>query len=156
MPRLHVLPTNTAAGCALLQCRTVGQIPQKCKETLNLMWLSLICFILVLFICWNLFWTSESNVWLKPKMFLFCFPKILTQAFLHDSHTFDSEVSLRSWLRWPTVGRVGRPASRLLNLAADYGKHETSKFHRLFSREECWLIRGIRTTCFSCSDATKD
>ena len=25
-------------------------------------------------------------MWLKPKMFLFCFTKILNQAFLHDSH----------------------------------------------------------------------
>ena len=37
--------------------RTVDQIPQKCKETSNLIWLSLIWFILVLFVCWNLFCT---------------------------------------------------------------------------------------------------
>ena len=30
---------------------TVGQIPPKCKETSNLMWLPLIWFILVLFVC---------------------------------------------------------------------------------------------------------
>ena len=40
--------------------RTVGQIPPKCKETSNLMWLSLIWFILVLFVCWNLFWTIAN------------------------------------------------------------------------------------------------
>ena len=40
--------------------QTVGQIPQKCKETSNLMWLSLIWFILVLFVCWNLFWTIAN------------------------------------------------------------------------------------------------
>ena len=39
---------------------TVGQIPKKCKETLNLMWLSLIWFILVLFVCWNLFCTIAN------------------------------------------------------------------------------------------------
>ena len=40
--------------------RTVGQIPQKCKETSNLMWLSLIWFISVLFVCWNLFCTIAN------------------------------------------------------------------------------------------------
>ena len=39
---------------------TVGQIPKKCKETSNLMWLSLIWFILVLFVCWNLFCTIAN------------------------------------------------------------------------------------------------
>jgi hypothetical protein len=39
---------------------TVGQIPKKCKETSNLMWLSLIWFILVLFVCWNLFCTLAN------------------------------------------------------------------------------------------------
>ena len=43
-------------------------------------------------------------MWLKPKMFLFCFTKILNQA-LYMTHTFDSEVSLHSWLLWPTVRR---------------------------------------------------
>ena len=43
---------------------TVGQIPQKCKETSNLMWLSLIWFILVLFVCWNLFCTI-ANIRIK-------------------------------------------------------------------------------------------
>ena len=37
------------------QRHTVGQIPQKCKETSNLMWLSLIWVILILFVSWNLF-----------------------------------------------------------------------------------------------------
>ena len=64
---------------------TVGQIPQKCKETSNLMWFSLIWFILVLFVCWKLF-CSESIVWLQPKMFLFRSTKILNQAFRHNSH----------------------------------------------------------------------
>ena len=40
--------------------RAVGQIPPKCKETSNLMWLFLIGFILVLFVCWNLFWTITN------------------------------------------------------------------------------------------------
>ena len=43
---------------------TVGQIPKKCKETSNLMWLSLIWFILVLFVWWNLFCTL-SNLRIK-------------------------------------------------------------------------------------------
>ena len=33
---------------------TVGQIPKKCKETSNLMWLLLKQFILFLFVCWKL------------------------------------------------------------------------------------------------------
>ena len=41
-------------------CHTVGQIPPKCKETSNLMWLTLIWFILVLFVFWNLFWTIAN------------------------------------------------------------------------------------------------
>ena len=39
---------------------------------------------------------------LKPKMFLFCFTKILNQA-LYMTHTFEIEVSLHYWLLWPTV-----------------------------------------------------
>ena len=39
---------------------TIGQIPLKCKETLNLMRLSLIWFVLVLFVCWNVFCTIEN------------------------------------------------------------------------------------------------
>ena len=35
-------------------------------------------------------------------MFLFCYTKILNQAF-QMTHTFDSEVSLHSWLLWPMV-----------------------------------------------------
>ena len=45
---------------------------------------------------------SESNVRLKPKMFLFCFTKILNQAF-YMTLTFDSEVSLHFLGIWPTV-----------------------------------------------------
>ena len=37
-------------------------------------------------------------------MFLFYLTKILNQAF-YMIHTFDSEVSLHSWLFWPTVRR---------------------------------------------------
>ena len=47
-------------------------------------------------------------MWLKHKMFLFCFTKILNQAF-YMTHIFNSEVSLHYWLLWPTVRR-GRPA----------------------------------------------
>ena len=42
------------------QGATVGQIPKKCKETSNLMWLSMIWFISVLFVCWNLFCTIAN------------------------------------------------------------------------------------------------
>ena len=38
-------------------------------------------------------------------MFLFCFTKILNQAF-YMTHTFDSEVSLHYWLLWPTMWLV--------------------------------------------------
>ena len=41
-------------------CRTEGQIPPKCKETSNFIWFSLIWFILVLFVCWNLFYTKAK------------------------------------------------------------------------------------------------
>ena len=54
---------------------------------------------------WSLFYTIanlRSNVWLKQNMFLFCFTKILNQAF-YMTHTFDSEVSF--WMLWPTVRR---------------------------------------------------
>ena len=57
--------------------RTVGQIP-RCKETSNLMWLSFIWFILVLFVCWNIFWTI-ANLRIKcvteTKKFLFVLQK---------------------------------------------------------------------------------
>ena len=43
-----------------MHCRTAGQIPKKFKETSNLMWLSLIWAILVLFVCWNLFCTLAN------------------------------------------------------------------------------------------------
>ena len=51
---------HCADGTATGRCRTVGQIPQKCKETSNLMWLSMIWFISVLFVCWNLFCTIAN------------------------------------------------------------------------------------------------
>ena len=55
------LYTVLSGGCILLWWwRTVGQIPKKCKETSNLMWLSLIWFIVVLFVCWNLFCTLAN------------------------------------------------------------------------------------------------
>ena len=38
----------------------MAQIPKKCKETSFLMWLSLILFILILFVCWNLFCTIAN------------------------------------------------------------------------------------------------
>ena len=43
-----------------LAWHTVGQIPKKCKETSNLMWLSMIWFLSVLFVCWNLFCTIAN------------------------------------------------------------------------------------------------
>ena len=41
--------------------RTVGQIPKKCKETSNVMWLSMLWVISVLFVCWNLFCTIANH-----------------------------------------------------------------------------------------------
>ena len=68
-----------------MRWRTVGQIPPKCKETLNLMWLSLIWFILVLFVCWNLFCTI-ANIRIKCVTETKKISLLLNQAFLHDSH----------------------------------------------------------------------
>ena len=68
------------------------------------MWLSLIWFILFLFVCWNLFCTIANlkikcvtetknvSVLFKPKIKLF-----------YITYRFVSEVSLHSWLIWPTV-----------------------------------------------------
>ena len=53
-----------------------GPDQPKCKETSNLMWLSLIWFIIVLFL---------NNSTPQNQIFLFCFTKILDHAFLHDS-----------------------------------------------------------------------
>ena len=68
---------------------TVGQIKKECKETLNLMWLSLIWFILFLFVCWNLFCTI-TNLRIKcvteTKNVSVLFYKNLKSSFLHDSH----------------------------------------------------------------------
>ena len=71
-----------------LTSRTVGQIPKKCKETSNLIWLSLIWFIFVLFAfafaCWILSWHNS-----KPQNYVsFCFTKTLNQAF-YMTLTFD-------------------------------------------------------------------
>ena len=52
---IHSRLTAIAAG----HRHIVGPIPQKCKETL--MWLSLMWFILVLFVCWNLFCTIANH-----------------------------------------------------------------------------------------------
>ena len=67
------------------------------------MWLSLIWFLLFWFVCWNLFCTI-ANLRIKcvTETKLFCFTKILNQAF-YMTHTFDFEVSLHYWLLWPTV-----------------------------------------------------
>ena len=89
----------TAENCSRPYCctecsaprprHTVGQIPKKCKETSNLMWLSLIWFILVLFVCWNLFCTI-ANLRIKcvteTKNVSVLFYKNLKSSFLHDSH----------------------------------------------------------------------
>ena len=81
-------PAGTDASCASPR-RTLGQIPQKCKESSNLMWLSLIWFILVLFVCWNLFCTI-ANLRIKcvteTKNVSVLFYKNLKSSFLHDSH----------------------------------------------------------------------
>ena len=71
------------------------------------MWLSLIWFILILFVCSNLFCTI-ANLRIKcvteTKKLLFCFTKILNQA-SYMTYTFGSEVSLHYWLLWTTVWR---------------------------------------------------
>ena len=52
-------------------------------------------------------------------MFLFCFTKILNQAFC-TTHTFDSEVFLHSWLLWPTVRRLGDYSELTWHLSAPH------------------------------------
>ena len=54
-----LLRASRTGNTRLRQCArsTVGQIPKKCKETSNLMWLSMIWFISVLIVCWHLFCT---------------------------------------------------------------------------------------------------
>ena len=60
---------------------TVGQIPPKCKETSNLMWLSLM-FILVLIACWNLFCTRGRSQTTFTRFWLFLPPTPLRLHFL--------------------------------------------------------------------------
>ena len=55
-----LLTSLSSLGVPGVPWHTVDQIPKKCKETSNSMWLSLIWFILVLFICWNLFCTIAN------------------------------------------------------------------------------------------------
>ena len=50
---------KTYSSINYLTCRTMGQIHQKCNETSNLMWLSLICFISVLFV---FFWDLSCKI----------------------------------------------------------------------------------------------
>ena len=57
---LFILRWKPIVPTWLLRRRRVGQNPQKCKETSNLMWFSLIWFILVLLVCWNLFCTIAN------------------------------------------------------------------------------------------------
>ena len=82
------------------QCRTVGQIRKKCKETLNLMWLSLIWFISFLFVCSNLFCTV-ANFRIKcvteTKLVSVLFYKNLKSSF-PTWLTHLTKVSLHSWL----------------------------------------------------------
>ena len=63
--------------------------PPKCIETSNLMWLSLMSFFLVLFVCWNLFCTI-ANIRIKhvteTKNVSVLFYKNLKSSFLHESH----------------------------------------------------------------------
>ena len=55
-------------------------MPKNIKKPLT--WCDCHWYGLFLFVCWNLFCfqTWESNLWLKPKMFPFCFTKILNLA----------------------------------------------------------------------------
>ena len=97
-PSIPFLPTG-------LGWHTVGQIPQKCKETSNLVWLSFIWFILFLFVCRNLFCTIANlriKCVIETKSVPFCFIKILNQVF-YIPHTFDFELSLHCWLLWSNV-----------------------------------------------------
>ena len=70
-----------------------------------MMWLSLIWFILVLFVFWNLLCTIRIKyITTNQTCFYFVLQKPLIKLF-YMTHTFDSEVSLHSWLIWPTVRR---------------------------------------------------
>jgi hypothetical protein len=66
-----------------------GPDPPKCKEISKMMWLSLIWFGLVLFVCWNIFWTI-ANLRIKcvteTKNDSVLFYKNLKSSFLHDAH----------------------------------------------------------------------
>ena len=68
---------------------TVGQIPQKCKETSNLMWLSLISYGLFLFGCLFVK-TYFANLRIKcvteTKNVSVLFNKNIKSSFLNDSH----------------------------------------------------------------------
>ena len=90
-----------------LQWHRVGQKRQKCKETSNMMWLSLIWFISFMFVCWNLF-CIIANLRIKcvteTNNVSVLFYKNLKSSFLHDSHIWH-EVSLHYWLLWLTVWR---------------------------------------------------
>ena len=94
------LPWNSSAA----QCIN---IPKKYKETSNLMWLSMIWFISVLFVCWNLFCT-KTNLRIKcvtetkNVSRYFVLQKCWIKLF-YMTRTFDSKVFLHSWLLWPTV-----------------------------------------------------
>ena len=81
--------------------RTVGQIPQKCKETSNWCdchWYGLLYFCLFV----KTFFVQIANLRIKcvtetkNVSVLFC-------KNLKSSLSFVSEVSLHSWLIWPTV-----------------------------------------------------
>ena len=71
------------------RCRTICQIPKKCKETSNLMWLPLIWLVLFLFVCWNLFCTI-ANLRIKcvteTKTDSVLFYKHLKSSFLDVAH----------------------------------------------------------------------
>ena len=84
-----LLSTSSRNSTWFCNRHTVGQIYQKCEETSNLMWLSLIWFILFLFVCSNLFCTI-ANFRIKcvteTKHVSVLFYKNLKSSFLHDSH----------------------------------------------------------------------
>ena len=93
--------------------RTVGQIPNKCKETSKLMWLSMIWFILVLFACWNLICTIASlriKCVTETQKCLGFFYKNVKSSFSTWLTHLTLRFFLHSWLLWPTV-RYGNPGS---------------------------------------------
>ena len=57
----------------LTRCRTVGRIPPKCKETSNLMWLSLIWFIFVCLLKLILYNSKPQNQMCDWNIRWFCF-----------------------------------------------------------------------------------